>query len=456
MAEPLPTGIWAHPHRLSRHALQELLAAAGLDAQTLPWDPLGLRLDADSDVARHWGYFAGLFQIQEEAARLPVALLDPHPGERVLDLCAAPGNKTAQIALAMDNQGLVVANELQSRRLPPLRQTVRRLGLLNVLTVRGPGEALALQTGPFDRVLVDAPCSGEGTWRRLSAERRARAAAETPAREPLAQRQLRLLERAVRLCRPGGRIVYSTCTLAPEENEAVVDALLTRADGAVAVETARVSGLAVQPGLTHWEGQSYDPQVAKCLRLWPGMTDTGGFFVAVLKKAGHQPADSDGERAELGRDGLSHPATGVLQTRFGIDDIHLAGLVISGDGGRYLHYASAGQPWNGRPIPDAHGLAVAGLQMRPVKPTTALALWLGTRAARNRIALSAEAAADYLQRRPVPAGGFQPATELDGPGWVVVSHAGHSLGVARLTRSGELESLFPKAWVRDQLLGLPV
>ncbi|MEX0386352.1 RsmB/NOP family class I SAM-dependent RNA methyltransferase [Spiribacter sp. 227] len=460
LAHPQPVSLRTHPERINPAELINLLADAGLHASPVDWDAASIRLSPDASPGRHWGYFAGLFQVQEEAAQLPVRLLDPQPDERMLDLCAAPGNKTAQMALAMDNRGLVVANELQSARLPALRQLVRRLGLRNVLIHRGAGESLPGATGPYDGVLVDAPCSGEGTWRKYRRQRRGMARqVDENERDDLAARQMRLLDRAVGLCRAGGRIVYSTCTYAPEENEAVVDAILRRHGDDLSVEMASVEGFPVSEGVTEWAGQRFDPRLARALRVWPGITDTGGFFVAVLRRGGASGAATAGSGGAGAPDECrgwpAHPATDALLSRFDIDSAKLRGLETGPDGGRYLHYRVAGHHWPTRPSPDAFGLAAIGLQVKPVKPTTALALWLAPAATRNRVALDAAQTAAFLQRQPVPLDQAQAITPLDGPGFILVTHAGHGLGVARLNRQGQLESQFPKAWVTPTA-GFPV
>lgn len=452
LAHPQPVSLRTHPERINPAELINLLADAGLHASPVDWDAASIRLSPDASPGRHWGYFAGLFQVQEEAAQLPVRLLDPQPGERMLDLCAAPGNKTAQMALAMDNRGLVVANELQSARLPALRQLVRRLGLRNVLIHRGAGESLPGATGPYDGVLVDAPCSGEGTWRKYHRQRRAMARrVDENERDDLAARQMRLLDRAVGLCRAGGRIVYSTCTYAPEENEAVVDAILRRHGDDLSVEMASVEGFPVSEGVTEWAGQRFDARLARAVRVWPGVADTGGFFMVILRRHGASEEAADESRAALPAEAPpvlpAHPATDAILARFGVDAARLSGLDAGADGGRYLHYRVAGQRWPARPRPDAFGLAAIGLQVKPVKPTTGLALWLAPAATRNRVALDTGQAAAFLQRQPVSLDGVKAVAPVDGPGFVLVTYAGYGLGVARLTRGGQLESQFPKAWV---------
>jgi 16S rRNA C967 or C1407 C5-methylase (RsmB/RsmF family) len=155
---------------------------------------------------------------------IPARVLDPRPGERVLDLCAAPGNKTALMAQALENRGTVVANDVFWDRIRPLRSAVNRLGLLNVSVTCHDGTSYPRSAGEFDCVLVDAPCSCEGTSRRFLSMLKRPPTRPTPKRF---KKQMLLLEAVIRRCRTGGRILYSTCTYAPEENEAVVDAVLS-------------------------------------------------------------------------------------------------------------------------------------------------------------------------------------------------------------------------------------
>ncbi|MGB0406867.1 MAG: methyltransferase domain-containing protein, partial [Pseudomonadales bacterium] len=205
LQRPLPQTLAVNDQRLSAEALAEGLAEA-LSLTPLPWRPGAYRLAPEDRPGRHWRFSAGHFTVQEEASLLPVALLDAAPGDRVLDLCAAPGNKTALLALALRNRGTVIANDLQESRLAALHDLIRRLGLMNVSTTCGDGARLPLGESTFDRVLLDAPCTAEGKAQRGYL----RASSET-FRAGLRQTQRRLLEQALKLCRPGGRIVYSTC-----------------------------------------------------------------------------------------------------------------------------------------------------------------------------------------------------------------------------------------------------
>ena len=217
---------------------------------------------------------------------MPVSLLPPPPGaERALDACAAPGGKSAQIALAMGGRGTLVANDRSAPRTRALRATIDRLGLTNVAMTQFDAARLPDHWAGFDYALVDAPCSCEGTSRKRPDRRPPEIGDDR--RRPLVRAQRAILARAVDLARPGASIVYSTCTYAPEENEGVIDWLLGAEGRPGAVELAPIEappGLPLAPGVTRWLGRDYHPSVAGAARLWPQTADTGGFFVAALRK----------------------------------------------------------------------------------------------------------------------------------------------------------------------------
>ena len=280
LRRPLPTAIWTNTLRATPEEVAALLAHEGIPVEPIPWYPGAFRLPPDLNPGATMAYTMGLYHVQEEVSLLPPVLLDPQPGERVIDLCAAPGNKTAQIAVAMQNRGTVVANDVSGGRMNVTRTTLARLGLANVSTTHVNAVQYPVAE-PFDRVLADVPCSCEGTSRKHpDVLMRANVRRSCT----LGERQLAILERGLRLCRPGGRIVYATCTYAPEENERVLDALLRSHPDAVRLLPARIDGVDASPGLTAWGGQALHPDLHRALRVWPHQLDSGGFFVAVLEK----------------------------------------------------------------------------------------------------------------------------------------------------------------------------
>ena len=219
LSRPLAPCIWANPSRLSRDQLQGLLAQEGIESSTVDWLPGALRLPLECRAGQHWWYCAGLAHGQEEVSQLPVRLMDLCPGQRVLDMCAAPGGKTAQIAFALGNRGTLIANDISNARIKALQGNLDRLGVVNVSTICSDAANWPAAAGRFDRILVDVPCSGTGTLAR-NPEIKWRLRPDDLAE--LQARQRALLARALEVLVPGGILVYSTCSLEPEENEEVV------------------------------------------------------------------------------------------------------------------------------------------------------------------------------------------------------------------------------------------
>jgi 16S rRNA C967 or C1407 C5-methylase (RsmB/RsmF family)/NOL1/NOP2/fmu family ribosome biogenesis protein len=463
LMRPLPTCIWNNPARIDSDGLARLLADEGIRAEPLPWldhPALGraLRLPAEFKAGQRWWYCAGLAHAQEAVSQLPVTLMglssdQSGPVSRVLDLCAAPGGKTAQIALALGHRGTLVANDFSPERLAALQGNLDRLGAINVTTTWCDGGNYPAAAGHFDRILVDAPCSSEGTLRRNPSLAAKLGAGEAGARSArMVARQRALLRKAVQLCRPGGRIVYSTCTFAPEENELIVAGALEEAAGRLMLLPVSVDGVSISPGVTRWQGRVLDPSLARCVRLWPHLNDTGGFFVAVLEKA----ADVSDALTAPSR---QVPAAEAVDLRLEADDEHwIDGLALHyGLGDRLrqhyrihrqtrrgLHLAAADHAPPASPLAQGSGLFFHRTNMRPPKLTTGGALLLGPHATRNRLDLTREQFDAYLRREPLT-----PRVRQTGdcrPGHVLVRHGGFTMGVALLHRSGTLESLFPRKW----------
>ena len=192
-------------------------AAVYTDAEQIPWQENAYYLPADSEAGSSVLHEAGAYYIQEPGAMMPAAVLDAQPGERILDLCAAPGGKSTQIGLAMQGKGLLVCNEPVPKRALILSRNIERMGIPNaVVTCAMPDQLAGKWAGGFDAVMADAPCSGEGMFRRDPATRNEWTAEKASG---CAERQREILRQAARLVRPGGRLVYSTCTYNPEENE---------------------------------------------------------------------------------------------------------------------------------------------------------------------------------------------------------------------------------------------
>ena len=231
-------------------------------APRVPWEPLGRYLAADAKPGAGIAHAAGAFYLQDASAMAPVAALDPRPGERVLDLCAAPGGKSGQIAARLNGRGFLLSNEIEFSRARILLGNLERLGVTNAFVTSAPAEALArVLPAFFDRVLVDAPCSGEGMFRR-DPEAASQWNPDAPA--GCAARQTAILNDAARMVRPGGKLVYSTCTFNRLENEGTVREFL-RAHPDFEPDAFELPGV----------GASQDG----CLRLWPHRIEGEGYFL---------------------------------------------------------------------------------------------------------------------------------------------------------------------------------
>ena len=230
-------------------------------------------------------HLLGYYYVQEISSMLPMLVLKPEAGDFVLDLCASPGSKTTQAAAMMENDGTIIANEISMGRIGILNSNLERCGVMNAIVTRKEGVALCERflkksQFKFDKILVDAPCSGEGTLRKSP---KTFQMWNIHMIKKIASTQRRLAEAAVKLLKVGGTMIYSTCTLAPEEDEMIVDHLIKNFD--VEMEQVKLP-LKFRCGVCEWEGKELSGEVKKCLRLYPQDNNTDGFFVSkIIKKS---------------------------------------------------------------------------------------------------------------------------------------------------------------------------
>ena len=279
---PLPTTIRVNAIKAEPDQVLAAFDEEGIDASQRSWNETVVEVGTDKP-GNTWPYFHGWIHGQEEVSAVPPLVLDPEPGERVWAAAAAPGSKATQVAALMEDTGLVIANDDNLGRLSALRANGDRLGVTSMAVTNQDARNFSFE--PFgidavDRALVDAPCTCEGTIRKSPD---ALDGTGSQSSEAIATVQADILERAVRATKPGGTVVYSTCTFAPEENEAVVDAVLERTE-------SRVVGFSIPldsaPGITEWNDDSYDSSLARTKRFYPHHNDTGGFYVAKLEVGG--------------------------------------------------------------------------------------------------------------------------------------------------------------------------
>jgi 16S rRNA (cytosine967-C5)-methyltransferase len=277
MLTPAPLDLRVNLLKATREDAQAALAAEGLEAAPTPLSPWGLRIDGRRPVTAGPAFQGGIVEIQDEGSQLVAALLDARPGMRVADWCAGAGGKTLALAMTMQNRGQLLACDVSAHRLDGAVRRLRRAGVHNVerhLTVAGDKWAKR-RAGSFDRVLVDAPCTGTGTWRRNPDARLRLRETDLAALLP---KQAAILDDAAKLVRIAGRLVYATCSLLPEENEAQVSGFLER-HPEFRLRPLTEAGT-LPPGLppaSALGGGGF-------MQLTPRGHDTDGFFAAVLDR----------------------------------------------------------------------------------------------------------------------------------------------------------------------------
>lgn len=235
--------------------------------------------DERFDIGNTLEHQLGYIYVQEPASMIPPMVLEPKPGELVLDMCSAPGSKASQIAAMMNNKGLLISNDVQGIRLKALGINLQRTGVSNSIITQMSGHKFKKTSFIFDKVLVDAPCSGTGTIRRSL--KTLDMWGPNMVRK-MASQQKQLIASGFEVLKPGGVMVYSTCTMEPEENEAVTSWLVNKYPDAK-IEKIDLN-IKRSQAITEFGKEKYDPQVKECLRIWPQDNDTEGFFVAKIKK----------------------------------------------------------------------------------------------------------------------------------------------------------------------------
>lgn len=280
-----PTTFRVNTLKASAVEVEAELQRAGFKLAAVPWLPNAyILLEPDLfQLSQQQVYLDGKIYVQGLSSMLPAVVLAPQTGERVLDMCAAPGSKTTQMAALMENGGEIIANDTSLVRLYKLQANLERQGVTNVSTRRGRGQQLwQLHSNYFDKVLVDAPCSMEGRFLR-SKPKTISSWSEKKVKE-LSTRQKYLLWSAVGTVRVGGEVVYSTCTLSPEENEVVVDWLLKKMKDAVELVAFDDMQVPWAPALSQWSKWQFPESIATLTRRILPSENLEGFFVAKFKK----------------------------------------------------------------------------------------------------------------------------------------------------------------------------
>lgn len=287
LLDQAPLDLRVNELRGSRDEVVQTLAAGKLDVAATPLSPLGIRVKGRPQLGRHPAFQSGLIEVQDEGSQLIALLVDARPGQQVVDFCSGAGGKALAIAARMKGKGRVVACDVSKGRLDRGKERLRRAGIDNVeprLLENERDRWVKKQRGKFDRVLIDAPCSGTGAWRRNPDARW-----RPMDLERLLGVQREILDSAARLAKPdGGRVIYATCSLLREENEAQIEGFLASHPDYRLVPVETVWDEAVGSGAAPTSGM---------LRLSPAANGTDGFFVAVLER-GPKAETAPGEAAD--------------------------------------------------------------------------------------------------------------------------------------------------------------
>lgn len=413
----------------------------------IPWVENGFYYEEEDAPTRHPYYYAGLYYIQEPSAMTTASRLPVGPGERVLDLCAAPGGKATELGAKLFGEGLLVANDISASRVKALLKNIEVMGIPNSFLLNEVPAKIAEQfPAYFDKILVDAPCSGEGMFRKNEA-----ACEEwNPENVRLcAERQDGILDCAASMLAPGGRIVYSTCTFAPAENEGSMTRFLLRHPEFRIVEVKKADGMSA--GVPEWayfgeeKGQVL-PEIAQTIRLWPQHLNGEGHYLAVLEKEGtlRKGYCRNGEEKGIPAKDLKVPGKGIVEfldfAKDTLDPQTLAGLEKNGTYlkfGDQLYLAPKG-------MPSVKGLKVLrpGLHLGTVKknrmePSHALALALK----KEQVRYTADLASDgEVIRGYLNGGTFSYEGEK---GWYLIMADGFSTGWGKLA-GGIMKNHYPK------------
>ncbi|MBR9678082.1 MAG: RsmB/NOP family class I SAM-dependent RNA methyltransferase [Nanoarchaeota archaeon] len=274
LKQELPRYIRANQLIIKPEKLKKVLEKKGWTLKKIAWNDYGFKVvKAPCKLGNTLEHAMGMYYVQNASSMIPPQVLNPLPGERVLDLCASPGSKTTQISMLMKNKGVVVANDYLPKKIVSLLRNVQKCRATNVIGNLSRGEKTSF-IEEFDKVLVDAPCTGLGavhkdpkilkTWSPSSIKK-------------LCAKQKKLVEAGFKALKKGGVMVYSTCTLSVEENEGIVNHLIKLG---AKVESIKIKGLKTRPGII----RNYNPQVKKTVRVYPMDNQSEAFFIARIKK----------------------------------------------------------------------------------------------------------------------------------------------------------------------------
>lgn len=438
--KPLPHTIRFNPLKGAITSLQDLLIEQGFRFEAVEGFVNVFRITYQPyPIGKSLSHYLGHIYVQDIASMLPPLVLDPQPGEWVLDMSAAPGSKTTQIATLMQNKGVIFANDIVMKRIRALASNLERFGVVNAAIFKLFGEQIGNQYfEAFHKVLLDPACTGLGTlhkspevltwWTPHHCER-------------MASGQKSLIASAVKALQPGGLLCYSTCTLTPEENEEVIDYAVN--EFPVELEAITLRGLKLRSGLTSFGNAIYHPSLEKACRVYPFHNETEGFFIAKLRKtASMHEAAPDKTRNQVRIPFLSSKTSPVKKYldflaehfQIGREEFSEFGYLMQ----KNIIFSDkelVNFPFYHRPV--QIGLAAGSQMTHGAKLTTGGVHLLGSRVRQNVFEISGlEELERFVNREPT-------GIKLDGKGQVIVKYKDCIIGYG-LADNGALKSQFPK------------
>ncbi|MDF2987952.1 MAG: NOL1/NOP2/sun family putative methylase [Eubacterium sp.] len=428
-------------------SVDEFLKISPFHLEPVPWTTDGFYYREGDNPGRHPYYYAGLYYIQEPSAMLPGAVIGVKPGDRVLDLCAAPGGKSVQMAAQLKGQGLLVANDINTDRVKALVKNIELCGIRNAIVLNdSPGKLAKNFEGFFDKIMVDAPCSGEGMFRK---DEDAVKSWEKFKCEKCSCMQWDILGQVDKMLKPGGVILYSTCTFSPEEDELMIERFMDAHEGVYELlEIPKKGGM--EGGRSEWAGGKYD--FSKAARLWPHKLDGEGHFAALIRKLSLDEMLQKASTAELnhfnersfekshainGPDALKGFNKDLSEFINNNTTLDLKGFAFQ-KGNNFYHLPEA--------CPDLSGLKVAKFgwylgenSPKGFVPSHSLAVSLKGEEMKRKITFSSDSREtnSYLKGETL--------IDSSEKGYTGICVDGYSLGWAKQT-GDMLKNLYPKGW----------
>lgn len=429
--------------------LEEFERIAPFHLKKVPWISNGYFYEAEDVPAKHPFYSAGLYYLQEPSAMTPASRLKVQPGERVLDLCAAPGGKATELGAALQGEGLLVANDINTARARALLRNLELFGISNSFVTNEPPHVLAERFPEFfHKIMVDAPCSGEGMFRKNPA---VVDSWQEKGPEYFSKLQREIIVQAADMLLPGGMMFYSTCTFSPLENEKTITHLLKERPDMEVIPMEDYEGFA--EGLTSYRGEVFDESCKLCRRIWPHKMSGEGHFMALLhKKNGTQQQVQqtvsqssiwwekckglNKEQKAAAEDFFSHVNIAYDEKRIDVRGDNLYYLPAPKYNGRGLHFLR-------------NGLFMGEFKKKRFEPSQPFALALHAQDFDQVLDFPAddERLSRYLRGETLDVSDLI-AGEKKRKGWQLVMVAGHPLGFGKLVNNN-LKNKYPAGWRKN-------